>query len=296
MNTQIKYRTFDELMDEVRLDFFTYEMEGMIEPSQLIKVAQKVNYDLGLRIYTEKQKVLEIVNGKVKLPDDFYILTMALLCADYRVREEVLQGTHTEDVYMNVCTTCNQPTDNCGCESVVTVCENKYVKVMHKKNYVTKEYTEFKRLYVRPAKAVDPVCSQKPDYHNWMEAELRNGFLYIIGIETGTVYLNYLGNLEDEHGNLQVNFSATNVLNIDTHNPQVISVNANAEVISDQLDGDNFMLDFDFDDSMDMTVVPGITFSGGDPLANTLTLDIMASEWIDSDTYIQSCLFHRRRK
>ena len=61
MNTQIKYRTFDELMDEVRLDFFTYEMEGMIEPSQLIKVAQKVNYDLGLRIYTEKQKVLEIV-------------------------------------------------------------------------------------------------------------------------------------------------------------------------------------------------------------------------------------------
>jgi len=204
MNTQIKYRTFDELMDEVRLDFFTYEMEGMIEPSQLIKVAQKVNYDLGLRIYTEKQKVLEIVNGKVKLPDDFYILTMALLCADYRVREEVLQGTHTEDVYMNVCTTCNQPTDNCGCESVVTVCENKYVKVMHKKNYVTKEYTEFKRLYVRPAKAVDPVCSQKPEYHNWMEAELRNGFLYIIGIETGTVYLNYLGNLEDENGNLLV--------------------------------------------------------------------------------------------
>jgi len=105
---------------------------------------------------------------------------------------------------MNVCTTCNQPTDNCGCESVVTVCENKYVKVMHKKNYVTKEYTEFKRLYVRPAKAVDPVCSQKPDYDNWMEAELRNGFLYIIGIETGTVYLNYLGNLEDEHGNLLV--------------------------------------------------------------------------------------------
>lgn len=91
--------------------------------------------------------------------------------------------------------------------------------------------------------------------------------------------------VKDEHGNLQVNFSATNVLNIDTHNPQVISVNANAEVISDQLDGDNFMLDFDFDDSMDMTVVPGITFSGGDPLANTLTLDIMASEWIDSDTY-----------
>jgi hypothetical protein len=204
MNTQIKYRTFDELIDEVKTDFHVYNTEGMIEPGQLIKVAQKINYDLGLRIYTEKQKVLEIVNGRVKLPDDFYVLTMALLCADYQVREEVLQGTHTEDVYMNVCTVCNQPSENCGCESVVTVCENKYVKVMHRKNYVTKEYTEFKRLYVRPAKAVDPVCSAKPDYDHWMEAELKNGYLYIIGIETGTVYLNYLGNLEDDNGNLLV--------------------------------------------------------------------------------------------
>ena len=204
MNTQIKYRTFDELIDEVKTDFHVYNTEGMIEGGQLIKVAQKINYDLGLRIYTEKQKVLEIVNGRVKLPDDFYVLTMALLCADYQVREEVLQGTHTEDVYMNVCTVCNQPSEDCGCESVVTVCENKYVKVMHRKNYVTKEYTEFKRLYVRPAKAVDPVCSAKPDYDHWMEAELKNGYLYIIGIETGTVYLNYLGNLEDDNGNLLV--------------------------------------------------------------------------------------------
>ena len=204
MNTQIKYRTFDELIDEVKTDFHVYNTEGMIEGGQLIKVAQKINYDLGLRIYTEKQKVLEIVNGRVKLPDDFYVLTMALLCADYQVREEVLQGTHTEDVYMNVCTVCNQPSEDCGCESVVTVCENKYVKVMHRKNYVTKEYTEFKRLYVRPAKAVDPICSAKPDYDHWMEAELKNGYLYIIGIDTGTVYLNYLGNLEDDNGNLLV--------------------------------------------------------------------------------------------
>ena len=204
MNTVVKYKTFDELLDEVKVDFHVYNIEGMIEPGQLIKVAQRINYDLGLRIHTEKQKILEIVDGKVKLPDDFYVLTMALLCANYQVKEEVLQGTHTEDVYMNVCTVCNQPTSSCGCETVVTVCENKYVKVVHRENFVTKEYTEFKRLYVRPAKAVDPVCSTKPDYDHWMEAELRNGYLYIIGIDTGKVYLNYLGNMEDENGNLLV--------------------------------------------------------------------------------------------
>jgi hypothetical protein len=207
MNTQIKYRTFDELMDEVRLDFFTYEMEGMIEPSQLIKVAQKVNYDLGLRIYTEKQRVLPIVDGKVKLPDDFYVLTMALLCADYQVKEEVMQGRHTENVIIDptqCCNSCGQPDATCPCDKTYVVCEDTYVKVIERRNYLTKEYREFKRLWVRANKAVDPICSKKPEYDNWMEAELRNGYLYIVGIETGTVYLNYLGNLEDEDGNLLV--------------------------------------------------------------------------------------------
>jgi hypothetical protein len=69
--TIVKYRTFDDLMNEVKTDFFTYEMEGMIEPSQLIKIAQKVNYDLGLRIHSEKQRILDVVDGKVKLPDDY---------------------------------------------------------------------------------------------------------------------------------------------------------------------------------------------------------------------------------
>jgi hypothetical protein len=207
-NTFVKYRTFDELMDEVRTDFFTYEMEGMIEPGQLIKVAQRINYDLGLRINTEKQKVLEIINGRVKLPDDFYVLTMAVLCADYHVKEEVMQGRHTENVIVEptatCCNTCKEPESTCACESTYVVCEDTYVKVIEKRNYLTREFREFKRLWVRPARAVDPICSKKPEYDNWMEAELRDGYLYVIGIETGTVYVNYLGNLEDENGNLLV--------------------------------------------------------------------------------------------
>lgn len=205
MKTQIQYRTFDELMESVRDDFYVYEAEGMIEPAQLIKIAQKINYDLGLRIHTEKQKILEVSNGKVRLPDDFYVLTMALLCAEYKVKEEALQGTHTEDVYTTVCTTCNELSTSCNCDLVVTTCENKYIKVIHKKNYVTREYTQFKRLYVRPAKAVDPICSQKSgSYNDWLEAELKGNYLYITGIDTGTVYLNYLGNMEDDQGNLLV--------------------------------------------------------------------------------------------
>ena len=55
-----KYRTFDQLLEDVTVDFRTYALEGMIEPQQLIKVATRVNYDLGLRIHRTKETVVDI--------------------------------------------------------------------------------------------------------------------------------------------------------------------------------------------------------------------------------------------
>lgn len=60
MNTELKYRTFDELLDEVSVDFKVYSNEGMIEPGELIKVAQRVTYDLGLRIHKTKEVILDV--------------------------------------------------------------------------------------------------------------------------------------------------------------------------------------------------------------------------------------------
>ena len=59
MKTEPKYRTFDELLNEVSTDFVMYNNEGLIEPAQLIKVAQRVSYDLGVRIHGTKEKVLD---------------------------------------------------------------------------------------------------------------------------------------------------------------------------------------------------------------------------------------------
>ena len=55
-----KYRTFDSLMEDVSIDFSSYALDGMIDAAQLIKVATRVNYDLGIRIHRTKQVVLEI--------------------------------------------------------------------------------------------------------------------------------------------------------------------------------------------------------------------------------------------
>ena len=49
-NYTLKYRTFNQLLEDVTVDLNTFALENMIEPQQLIKLAKKLNYDLGLRI------------------------------------------------------------------------------------------------------------------------------------------------------------------------------------------------------------------------------------------------------
>jgi hypothetical protein len=80
MKAESHYRTFDELLDSVKIDLRTFDLEGMIDNQTLIKVAQRVNYDLGLRINPNRTKMLEITNYRAKLPSDFYVLNHALLC------------------------------------------------------------------------------------------------------------------------------------------------------------------------------------------------------------------------
>jgi hypothetical protein len=120
-NYTLKYRTFDQLMDEVKVDFQNYNLENFIEPHTLIKVAKRVNYDLGLRIFQTKEAVLELDNGRVKLPDDFYVLNFALICDEKEVVQYFPQGTHIEERpliprYQSTpatINTCEEPTVNC---------------------------------------------------------------------------------------------------------------------------------------------------------------------------------------
>ena len=83
-NYTLKYRTFDQLLEDVTVDLNTFALENMIEPQQLIKLAKKLNYDLGLRINQQKEIILDITHGKVKLPDDFYTFNFAYICGSRR--------------------------------------------------------------------------------------------------------------------------------------------------------------------------------------------------------------------
>lgn len=132
-NYPLKYRTFTQVLDEVAIDFSMYALENMISPEQLIKVAKKINYDLGLRIMMTKEALLDIEKGRVKLPDDFYTLNYALICDETVMVSSLPQGTHVEErlitpyqdapPVVNMCAPpqieCRAP-GGCGCNSGCT--------------------------------------------------------------------------------------------------------------------------------------------------------------------------------
>lgn len=213
MKTELQYRTFDQLLDEVATDFVTYSNEGMIEPAQLIKVAQRVNYDLGLRIHGTKEKVLEIEKRKVKLPNDFYVLNYAYLCGKYKVTYPSMSGRHTENVILdpnkctivngvNTCNTCGGTDTTCICERTYAVeCktgEKVYVQVIEKRKHEVKTYETFEKLSIATSTGrVDALNdTERTGY-------IKNGFIYT-NLEEGSIFISYQGALEDHDGNLLV--------------------------------------------------------------------------------------------
>ena len=82
-NYTLKYRTFDQLIAAAKSDFRKYDLNDEISDIDLVKVAQRVNYDLGLRINQTKEIVLEVEKGRVRLPNNFYTLNFMFMCGSY---------------------------------------------------------------------------------------------------------------------------------------------------------------------------------------------------------------------
>lgn len=212
MNTELKYKTFNQLLDDVSVDFVIYNNESMIEPSQLIKVAQKVNYDLGLRIHGTKEKILDIEHKKVRLPDDFYVMNYAYLCSSYKVVYTSPSGRETENVimgkgitpYEEPCPKCYKPPSDCCCEATYTVeCQNGesiYVQVVEKRKTETRIYDTFDRVKIATDTGKTDALN---DTQGGVTILLKNNFIYS-NIESGRIFISYQGALEDSEGNLLV--------------------------------------------------------------------------------------------
>lgn len=248
-NYTLKYRTFDQLLEDVTVDLNTFALENMIEPQQLIKLTKKINYDLGLRVNQTKEIILEVCHGRVKLPDDFYTFNFAFICGNYKQYvgyDSYAAGTTIVEVpYQETPSTvdvCAPPTVNCRtCNSnpcnKTAACDlnfpivdpiptehdpnNPYgntcipprvfmnckgekwelVQVLNSSG-ITRVYNDLIPLRMKASQEIECDCPNLY-YNTANQGWIKGGFLFTT-FQTGKVYLNYQGQMEDDQGNLMV--------------------------------------------------------------------------------------------
>jgi len=204
-NYTLKYRTFESLLEDVRTDLKSLTTDGVIDPAQLIKVAMRVTYDLGLRVYMTKERVLTIEKGRAKLPDDFYVMNFAMLCGQRSYTVVSPQGTNVQDVVpewrpwveQNYCTNDSLPQQ----PVCLTKCGNSYQLIQvigtQEVTYKLMDPVSFKN-----SQFVDCDCPNVK-YRSHNVAYIKDGWVYL-NMEDANMYINYQGTLEDDNGELLV--------------------------------------------------------------------------------------------
>ena len=247
-NYTLRYRTFDQLLEDVTIDLNTFALENMIEPQQLIKLARKLNYELGLRINQQKEVVLDICHGKVKLPDDFYTWNYGLVCNEYVDSvgyDGYASGTNIQEVPYNEvpstvnvcapetvnCRTCNShpcnhtaacdlnhpivdpiPTEydplnpygnTCIAPRVFMNCKGEKWELVQVINPgLTRTFNSLSPLRMKRSQEINCDCPNL--YYNTInEGWIKGGFIFTT-FQTGKVYVNYMGEMEDDQGQLLV--------------------------------------------------------------------------------------------
>lgn len=246
-NYSLKYRTFNQLFEDVSVDFRSYSLEGLIEPQTLIKIARKCNYDLGFRIYRTRQIMLEVERGKVRLPDDFHIMNFAVVAGEHTVTEALPQGTNIEERLVapdfvcqpSIIDTCAPEPDPCDpvdpCDNLdpctgtcITKCGKEF-QLIQKINTTTRTFRMQFPLRINDNERIqNDLCIDGVKvpphgtlhnghlHHNTLitgitplgtgpidEARIEDGFL-VTNFECGTVYVNYMGDMIDDQGNVMV--------------------------------------------------------------------------------------------
>ena len=240
-NYTLKYRTLEQLLEDVRVDLKSFALEGKIDTAQLIKVVRRCNYDLGLRINQTREAVLDLDKGRVRLPDDFEVMNFGMLCGDYTVKTTPPQGTHIEQFEVppfNQYTSNNpfvpfykDPADPTSCvtpeplfceptklpNTVTPACLTKCgqdIVLIQVVNFETRHYSMFERLIF--VDATEP--HRKRNHHQLANineggqmiyrgprnhAWIKDGFLWV-NIDCANVYINYMGQLISDDGDILV--------------------------------------------------------------------------------------------
>lgn len=239
----IKHRTYYQLMADVKQDFKRLNADGMIDDQDYIMEVAAVNKELGLKIHTTKNKLIEIRNGRGKLPADFHVYNYSLMLQmftevvpahDYgqTVVVPVPPVNYEENSTINVCIPpvnepvptpapcdpcntcspethcgdCEHPYNQCYCVSTNNIrvdCHGNQTVVLQKFRTHTRVYGKYRKMNLINSPTFVDEYCLTFNDLSCGKVWIKDGFIYS-SVPNGNLYLNYEGMLEDEEGNLLV--------------------------------------------------------------------------------------------
>lgn len=121
---------------------------------------------------------------------------------------------------------------------------------------------------------------------NWSDNQTYHAVFDIFDFNTEAYNLNlYSSGAEDLNGNNESGILQINVMNIDTRNPEIISASTNESLINDDLVGvENFSINLEFDELMDIESSPVIAFSNPD-INSSLSFNAEGSSWTNGNIF-----------
>lgn len=200
----LKYKTFDQLMAGIESDLPAYADEGLIDRRTYIKTARKVNADLGLKIYQEKEAIIDVKDYKSTVPFDFMYLQLALACMIHYSRTPVLRGTqteqhstHEEEVPVKMI---GVEDSNCmtQCGTALWITEKR-----GHKNHVYQSYEKISIGRKSHAYCSDTCLNFRFTGPNQMNFD-NDGETVHFSFREGKVYLNYLSDMVDDDNNILI--------------------------------------------------------------------------------------------
>lgn len=219
--TPFEYIKLSQLLGSVKSDLHLYDDSNLIDEDRLIKIIRKVNSDLGVRLHESKSCIIDVENYKAQLPVDFWKLELAFATSTTTINVGNLMlggATQTEMVT-------EYPTDPTDQQNILNYSQkvNNYTPVklgcydsdcnqcywIIKKNPTAQKV---KITNIIPLQ-LNPSCNNHLTHYS-PHCKFNEGSYQIdineniieTSFKSGQIIITYLGNLEDEDGNVLIPF------------------------------------------------------------------------------------------
>lgn len=191
----MKYINSSEIVNDVKNRLSSYFSSNKVDDSIFPRAIKNCVDKMGIRILPEKCTVVEVVDCKAELPEDFSMMCLAFLCTNKRTyvpnpTKVIEQRLVCElDRCETVCDVCH---DDCG----------NMFKIIEKKSFDAFEYTTFDLL--KATKGCRPYCSDgcfnfKSRSCNEFEIKDERGQKVLLtNVSDGLIYIEYLADLSTE--------------------------------------------------------------------------------------------------